>query len=107
MCQEALGAAIYICWFIHPSYYPIIEKEIKVQRGRESLKIIQPGSDRENNLNLHQREASESKRQIAVISIFTVIYFGYINNKMKSFKTDLNFVIDPIPADGAPHGSRC
>lgn len=77
----------------------------KVELLKETARVQR--TDRANNLNLHQREASESKRQIAVISIFTVIYFGYINNKMKSFKTDLNFVIDPIPADGAPHGSRC
>lgn len=49
---------------------------------------------------IYQREVSESKKQIAIIEIFTVIYFGHIDNKMKSFRIDLNFVIDPITIDG-------
>lgn len=48
-------------------------------------------------MNLHLRDVCESKTQITVIAIFTVIYFGYINSKMKSSKTDSNVVIDPLP----------
>lgn len=33
--------------------------------------------------------------------MFAVICFGDINSEMTSSKVDLNFVIDPLPTDGA------
>lgn len=33
--------------------------------------------------------------------MFAVIYFGDINSEITSSKVDLNFVIDPLPTDGA------
>lgn len=33
--------------------------------------------------------------------MLAVIYFGDINSEMTSSKVDLNFIIDPLPTDGA------